>query len=413
MTAEERDPKNKQRNSRRYEESKAAVVAAAISCINQKGVSRMTLADVAQKLGVATPALTYYFKKKDDLAVACLMQGLRRMDEFIDESEKFSDSKIRIETLFNAFMSFKRRANSGETEEFPNFSDTRGLDAETLNQAYLHMFGRLRGLLKGSGYETLKGKEISAIAHILMGEINWTPIWYVNIYPEDSHRYCERFMDILSNGLAVPQADWSPKELPPLLPRIDAADGASMELFLRAASAQINELGYRGTSIDKIAARINLTKGAFYHHIDTKDELVAACFKRTFDALHGTIIAAETSSASGLQTLSTFVSTLVNHQIRGEAPLLRTSAISTALDLTKVTILNEITKVTTRIASIICDGIADGSIRKIDANVGAQMVMAIINNADELPQYLPGISPTLALELYVHPIFRGIFQRAV
>jgi AcrR family transcriptional regulator len=185
-----------------------------------------------------------------------------------------------------------------------------------------------------------------------------------------------------------------------------------MELFLRAASAQINELGYRGTSIDKIAARINLTKGAFYHHIDTKDELVAACFKRTFDALHGTILAAEASSASGLQTLSTFVSALVNHQIRGEAPLLRTSAISTALDLTKVTILNEITKVTTRVASIICDGIADGSIRKIDANVGAQMVMAIINNADELPQYLSGISPTLALELYVHPIFRGIFQRA-
>ena len=92
------------KNSKRYEESKASVVAAAISVINQKGVSRMTLADVAEKLGFAAPAISYYFKKKDDLAVACLLKGLSRMEEFIAVSEKSPDSKTRLNASLIPFL---------------------------------------------------------------------------------------------------------------------------------------------------------------------------------------------------------------------------------------------------------------------------------------------------------------------
>ncbi|MEI6710320.1 MAG: TetR/AcrR family transcriptional regulator, partial [Actinomycetota bacterium] len=170
----------------------------------------------------------------------------------------------------------------------------------------------------------------------------------------------------------------------------------------------INEQGYRGTSVDNIAARINLTKGAFYHHITTKDAMVLACFKRTFDIMRRTIIAAEATSGTGLQTLATIATTLVAHQITGEAPLLRVSAVDTMIESNQVEIMAGIDQVAIRIASVISDGIADGSVRTIDANVGAHMIMALINSADELPHFARGISPAEAVDFYVRPLFEGM-----
>jgi AcrR family transcriptional regulator len=49
----------------------------------------------------------------------------------------------------------------------------------------------------------------------------------------------------------------------------------------------VNDQGYHGASVDKIAARLNVTKGSFYHHNDTKDDLVASCFERSFTIVRG------------------------------------------------------------------------------------------------------------------------------
>ena len=57
------------------------------------------------------------------------------------------------------------------------------------------------------------------------------------------------------------------------------------EAFLLAATRLINELGYRGASVQKIASELNVTKGSFYHHLDAKDDLVIACYKRSFDTI--------------------------------------------------------------------------------------------------------------------------------
>ena len=62
----------------------------------------------------------------------------------------------------------------------------------------------------------------------------------------------------------------------------DGQVDAAKESFLMAASRQINEHGYRGASVDRISAALNVTKGAFYHHNEAKDDLVAACFRRSF-----------------------------------------------------------------------------------------------------------------------------------
>ena len=43
--------------------------------------------------------------------------------------------------------------------------------------------------------------------------------------------------------------------------------------ILEAASVEINEHGFRATSIDEIVAKTNMTKGAFFSHFHSKNEL--------------------------------------------------------------------------------------------------------------------------------------------
>ena len=45
------------------------------------------LADVAAKVGLITTSVTYYYRKKDDLAAACFMRGLERFDALVNSLE--------------------------------------------------------------------------------------------------------------------------------------------------------------------------------------------------------------------------------------------------------------------------------------------------------------------------------------
>ena len=55
----------------RFSRKRDAIVAAATELLNYRGVRGMTLALVAERVGLITTSVTYYFKKKDELAAAC------------------------------------------------------------------------------------------------------------------------------------------------------------------------------------------------------------------------------------------------------------------------------------------------------------------------------------------------------
>eukprot|EP01036_Dinobryon_divergens_P048208 gene48208-64682_t len=78
---------------------------------------------------------------------------------------------------------------------------------------------------------------------------------------------------------------------------VEASD--TLEAFLRAATFLVNEQGYRGASVDKISARLKVTKGSFYHHHDTKQDLIAACFARSLAVQRQAFQLAVASAGSG------------------------------------------------------------------------------------------------------------------
>lgn len=393
--------------TKRFEQRKSAIVTSAVEVINRKGVRGMTLAEVAARLDLVPTGVIYYFKNKEELAQACFLQGLERFDAFFTAGEAGTCVRSRLALFLEAYFSFMRDVKLGQAEPLAVFSDIRGLNCEPVNTAYVEMFRHGRRMLTGSETEGLSANERNARVHLLISEIFWTVVWLNRYDPEDYDRVAQRFGAISADGLAAPGAPWAPARLAPLAQE-DSAD--SPELFLRAATQLINEEGYLGASVEKISARLNVTKGAFYHHNETKDELVAACFERTFEVMRRAIRQAEAVSQNGYQTLSTAATALVEYQMTGQAPLLRTSALTSAPEGLQPELIGKFDRISDRLAAIISDGVADGSIRPVDPNIAAQMLSAMINAAAELGDWTPGMAPDQAAAIYVRPFFEGLLS---
>lgn len=55
-----------------------------------------------------------------------------------------------------------------------------------------------------------------------------------------------------------------------------ARSGSALEKILNAALSLIRTKGFAGTSVDELCQAAGVTKGAFFHHFDSKDALGVA-----------------------------------------------------------------------------------------------------------------------------------------
>lgn len=396
--------------TRRYADRKAAFVVAAIPHINSKGVSGMTLADVAADLGLAPKAVAYYFPKKEDLAVACFLRGISHISACVLDAGHGQDKNERIKLFLRAYFDFRRRGALGEIEELTSPNDIRAMNEPTTSHAYAEMFRAIRSLISDPSEKGQPREIANARTHLLVSHCNWANYWLPTILPERIPHACEHLIDIVLNGLATAQTSWVPKEIASVLPMPDIMGETTDEMFLRAATELINEEGYHGASVERISARIDLSKGAFYHHIKSKDDLVLACFDRTIEVLRSAMLAAEAVSSNGLQTLATFSVALAKIQISGVGLLLKMSAFTTLPVSFRGQVLVKYTRIVNMLASVVSDGIADGSVRAVDANLAAEAIIGMINSADELRFFARGIFTDHPLDHYVKPCFVGLFN---
>jgi len=106
------------------------------------------------------------------------------------------------------------------------------------------------------------------------------------------------------------------------------------------------------------------------------------------------------------------VAALIEHQLSGEAPLLRTSALSAVPETLRAGLLQRFDRLSYRLASILCDGIADGSATPVDVNITSQVISSAINAAAELHYWTPGVPPQAVVDHYVRPLFEGLCSPA-
>jgi len=396
--------------TRRFEAKRTAIVRSAVEALNRNGVRGMTLGDVAARLDLVPTGVIYYFKNKEELAAAAFLKGLEGYGALIATGADGATDTVRVSAFLHAYFDRRRRVDLGEADPFPVFNDVRALNSPPVNEAYEAMFRAFRDLLAGK--EALSRHHRNARAHLLLSEVFWIPAWMHHVEAADYPRTAERLSALLTGGMIGAGHAWPEPRPLDLTHEDDPTASASSEQFLRAATQLINQEGYHGASVERISAKLNVSKGAFYHHNETKDELVLACFQRTFEIMWRAIHAAERAGGSGLEVLVAAVTALIERQTQGVAPLLRTSALTAVPEAIRADLLARFDRISYRFASILCDGIADGSVAPVEVNIAAQVITAAVNAAAELHYFTPGLEPAQVVDHYVRPLFEGLASPA-
>ncbi len=90
--------------------------------------------------------------------------------------------------------------------------------------------------------------------------------------------------------------------------------GATREHIVQAADRLFYERGYDSTSFADIAQAVGVSRGNFYHHFKTKDEILGAVIQSRLQATQGLLHGWELQAAQPLQRLRSFVHMIVANQ---------------------------------------------------------------------------------------------------
>ena len=398
-------------STKRFRAKRDAILAAAAQAINEQSAKGMTFADVARRVGLNTTSVTYYFKRKEDLAAACFEHTLDQLQAMLDEALEEATPAARVARYLSINMVRLARINRGEATPFAVLSDLRAMEEPVrgrLMTGWREVFRKTRSLW-GPGNTRAETDLFGARAHVLLENTFWLPVW-LDRYERDQYARAEaRLMAVFAHGIAPAGARWAPTRID--LDH-DAAD-PGREAFLLAATRLINELGYRGASVQKIASELNVTKGSFYHHLDAKDELVIACYRRSLDTIADAQRLAEEEPGSSWHRLSSTIATLLDVQFSEHGPLMRTTALSGLPRSVRSDMVNRSNRIARRYAGMMSDGIAEGSIRTIDPLIAAQALMALQNAAFDMRNWARTMPRDRAIAFYASTLCFGLFDDRV
>ncbi len=394
--------------TRRFRAKRDAILAAAAGAINEQSAKGMTFADVARRVGLNTTSVTYYFRRKEDLAAAAFENTLERLMAMLEDALTRKTPQERVARYLALNMERLARIAAGEETDFAVLSDLRATEdpiRSRLMAGWQRVFRTTRALWGDPGGRAQKDLN-SARAHVLLENTFWLTVW-ISRYDADQYGRVEaRLMDVFAHGIAGPRADWSPTLLD--LSHDEAEPGRAA--FLLAATRLINALGYRGASVQRIASELNVTKGSFYHHLDAKDELVLACYRRSFDTISAAQGLADAGGGSHWHRLASTIATLLDVQFAEAAPLLRTTALSGLPAGEREAMVDRSNRIARRYAGTIMDGVAEGSCRPVDALVAAQALTSLQNAAFDMRKWASTMPRDRAVAMYASTLLFGMFD---
>lgn len=399
------------RMTQRYVKKRDAILQAATQLFNRHGVKGATLSDVAGRVGLSTNSITYYYKKKEELVVACLLRSIDAINDIISVAAESATAEERIRQFIRLFFARMAKIQSNDAPEMMTFRDVQVLGSphtEVVFAAYTDMFRSVRRLLVTDTARLDNRVPLNARTHLLLTLTVTAMSWSLRYDPEDYEMVAGHMSEILIGGLASPSSRWKASALDEALIQAPDTTDTTQDAFLRAATALINEQGYGGASVDRISARLNVTKGSFYHHNPNKEDLIAECFERTFAVMRGMQTIARSGEGSGWDKLCAVSRALVRYQFSERGPLLRMSAWSELPDDIREAKLATINRLGQRFVGFLVDGMKDGSIRPLDQSIAAYQVSGMINAAVVLDRWVPDITAENAVELFVRPLFLGI-----
>jgi len=403
---------SKERVTGRYLEKKKKLIQAATLLLNERGIKGMTFADVASKLDLNTTSVTYYFKRKSHMAVAVFEDSLERIEELVQQAGAAETPRKRVRKFIDLNLSLRAKIRENKEAPIAILSDIRALDEPefvNLTRKYQNIFRQTRDFFEPAENSAVKLLN-TARTHVLLEITHWFQAWIRGYSIDDFDRLSDQIFKVFEHGISPVGSHWRPEHIQIDENSLRGKTEGMSESFLRVATDLINRRGYRGVSVDRIAAELNVTKGSFYHHLEAKDDLVIDCFNRSMGRISYVQRAGLKMDGNYWHKVTSVIASLLSTQFYSDAPLLRTTALAALPYEMRADILEVSNRLARRFSGMIFDGIADNSIKMVDPMVASQMTMAMINAAYDMRHWAENIEEDTAIKLYASTISHGLFS---
>src|SRR5262245_26408479 len=165
----------------------------------------MRLTAVAELIGLRATGVTYYFPRKEELAVACLETGMAIFHDLLEVAEREHDARSRVFRLIELFVERDAAVRRGEATPLASFGAIRALEGQhydRANEAYKQMFRRVRALFKSPELASVDSVGRSIRTIILLEQLYWAGVWLGDYDLDEFPRLARRMTDIISDGVA-------------------------------------------------------------------------------------------------------------------------------------------------------------------------------------------------------------------
>lgn len=396
------------RKSARFLGKREAILDAATEIMNRRGVHGLTTVEVAEAVDLSTSSVTYYFRVKEQLAAAAFLDTLNRIEQLVEVAAAAPTPRARVESYIRQYFDLHLEIRQGVQRPIAILSDIRALDDTVripLSTHYSAIFRRIRAFFGEASSDEHRALN-TARAQVLTESMYWLPSWMFGYSYGDLGRVQRKMLEVFDGGLAPEGGGWSPE-----LMSIERDDGVASgrASFLKAATRLVSERGYRGASVERIAAELNVTKGSFYHHMNAKDDLVLDCFRHSYATI-ASVLKGDIAGAPW-HRLSSMLATLLDIQLDGEWPLMRTTALQTLPAEVRVGVYARSDRMAMRFSGILADGITTGGLRPVDPVIASQAILPSLNAAYELHNWARRFeSRERAVAIYASTLAYGLYD---
>lgn len=346
-----------------------AVIDEATLEFTRDGVAGASLSSIAKRVGLTRAALYSYCTDRQDLVFQCYRRACS-----LTQSDLLRAYETPVSGAERLGMLLKF---SVDLDHYPVAVLT---EIAVLNDEQQAIVRRdraknvelLKSLLReGQQDGSIRECDPDVVCQAIFGVLSWTPlarIWLKKSEKEFAARMAAAIPDMVMNGV-VPLGNRFPSthrriaEILDDTPRTDREQ--RMEAFARTGSRLFNRRGIAGVSFDEIALEMGMTKGALYHHFESKPEFVAFCCARAFDIYERVMDAAEVCE-TGLEATMTAIELDVEAQLTDLYPLWLTTGLGTFPAKARAKLAKRSERLAARSIELARRGVADGSLRPFD-----------------------------------------------
>lgn len=397
-----------------------ALLEAAAAEFNARGVSRASISRIAKAKGLTRAAVYYYVRDRDDLVFQVYRKSCEAMAADLSQAVAGGGDGLATLTRYVRLALDPQRAPTALLSEIDYL---KGSEHARITLAYGHNIEALRGIIRGGVEDgSVRTCDDEAIAQAIVGMIGWIPLsvsWVEGTDAGFRARTVQAVVDLITDGHAsdpaydfVPPVEIGSFFAPTPKPFDRAAQAeAKMEQLLMTASQIINRRGVDGASLDEITRALGATKGAFYHYLENKTDLMVRCYRRAMRLNEAFAEASGRLGRDGLEKGMIGLYLNVQAQASGLAPLIQLVGLESLPVALRREIRRRSRGLYQQFSGFAAQGLADGVHRDVDLGAIAQIGAGVF---EWLPKWFdpadPRASGALALE-YCRLFAAGLRRR--